>query len=190
MLLMIRYRPSGLSWWTNFGIESPPSLSLPDSLVNQGHQFTFMFTKLQIFNMTTYATVLYLHADTMVLRSISDVFDVSVPAMVLKNVHLGWSLDLGNVSDWGDVTERGRCNAGVLVVRPSVTLLSGMIALSHRIHFNPQMSEQGLLNAYFENAEQYNCRHIMTKRTHEHVRPPRPTTSTTANTTRLHCKQN
>ncbi len=35
--------------------------------------------------MTAYDAVLYLDADTLVLRSISDIFDVAVPAMVCKN---------------------------------------------------------------------------------------------------------
>jgi alpha-N-acetylglucosamine transferase len=62
-------------------IESPPSVTL----VNKGHRFAHIFTKLQIFNMTAYDAVLYLDADTLVLRSISDIFDVAVPAMVCKN---------------------------------------------------------------------------------------------------------
>ena len=69
-------------------IDSPVNVSK----VLKGHRFRSLFTKLQIFNMTAYDAILYLdaEADTLELRSISDIFDVCQPEMVQNDVYVGW----------------------------------------------------------------------------------------------------
>jgi hypothetical protein len=137
-------------------IESPRNVS--DVL--KGHRFLHMFTKLQIFNMTAYDAVLYLDADTMVLGSISDMFDVYLPEMIRNDVYVGWSADLGNTRN----DFYGRNNAGVLLVRPSSMVLQDMMHSMNRISFDAGMSEQGFMNVFFQRvtelsipAEKYNC---------------------------------
>jgi hypothetical protein len=137
-------------------IESPQRVSE----VMNGHRFIHMFNKLNIFNMTAYDAVLYLDADTVVIGSISDMFDVYLPEMIRNDVYIGWSADLGNTGN----DFYGRNNAGMLLVRPSSMMLQDMIHSMNQISFNAGMSEQGFLNAYFEPstelsipAETYNC---------------------------------
>jgi alpha-N-acetylglucosamine transferase len=119
-----------------------------------------MFNKLNIFNMTAYDAVLYLDADTVVIGSISDMFDVYLAEMIRNDVYIGWSADLGNTGN----DFYGRNNAGILLVRPSSMMLQDMIHSMNEISFNAGMSEQGFLNAYFQPstelsipAETYNC---------------------------------
>lgn len=151
-------RLHGVGW--NFvvidEIQSPRNVSE----VLKGHRFMHMFTKLHIFNMTSYDAVLYLDADTIVTGSISDMFDVYLPEMIRNDVYIGWSVDLGN----GGNDFYGRNNAGVLLVRPSSTVFQDMMHSMNQISFNAGMSEQGFLNAYFQPvtelsipAETYNC---------------------------------
>jgi hypothetical protein len=137
-------------------IESPRNVSE----VLNGHRFVHMFNKLNIFNMTAYDAVLYLDADTVVIRSVSNMFDVYLPEMIRNNVYIGWSADLGNTGNGF----YGRNNAGMLLVRPSSIMLQDMIHSMNEISFNASMSEQGFLNAYFKAstelsipAETFNC---------------------------------
>lgn len=137
-------------------IESPRNVS---DVLN-GHRFIHMFNKLNIFNMTAYDAVLYLDADTVVIGSISDMFDVYIAEMIRNDVYIGWSADLGNTGN----DFYGRNNAGMLLVRPSSMILQDMIHSMNQISFNADMSEQGFLNAYFKPltelsipAETYNC---------------------------------
>lgn len=137
-------------------IESPRIVS---DVLN-GHRFLHMFNKLNIFNMTAYDAVLYLDADTVVIESISDMFDVYIAEMIRNDVYIGWSADLGNTGNGF----YGRNNAGMLLVRPSSIILQDMIHSRNQISFNASMSEQGFLNAYFKPstelsipAEKFNC---------------------------------
>jgi hypothetical protein len=72
-------------------IESPRNVSE----LLKGHRFVHMFTKLHIFNMTAYDAVLYLDADTMVIGSISDMFDVYLPEMIRKDVYVPGAVSQG-----------------------------------------------------------------------------------------------
>lgn len=128
--------------------------------ITPGHRFLHMFTKLQIFNLTAYNAVLYLDADSVVRGSISDLFEYYVPQMVEKDVHIGWTRDQGHT----EIDLFWRNNAGVLLVRPSSSLLQNMSTSMTHLRFDAKMSEQGFLNLYFNPdtelvfpSEQYNC---------------------------------
>jgi hypothetical protein len=165
MLLMVTSRPPaqyvkllhavGWSFVLIDLIESPSNASK----VLQGHRFQGVFTKLHIFNMTAYDGVLFLDADTMVLNSISNMFDVYLPEMVRKNMYIGWCVDLGSAAV--NMSEK---NSGVLLVRPSAEILIDMMHSMYREHFKFEKADQGFLNDYvIPNkelsipAEQYNC---------------------------------
>jgi hypothetical protein len=165
MLLMVTSRPSakdaqllhavGWSFVLVDLIESPSNASK----VLQGHRFRGVFTKLHIFNMTSYDGVLFLDTDTIVLNSVRNMFDLYLPEMVRKNTHIAWCVDLA--ANTANISEK---NSGVLLVRPSAALLADMMHSMYHEHFRFDKADQGFLNDYVTRdmelvlpAEQYNC---------------------------------
>uniref|UniRef100_A0A453P484 Hexosyltransferase n=1 Tax=Aegilops tauschii subsp. strangulata TaxID=200361 RepID=A0A453P484_AEGTS len=71
-------------------------------------RFWGVYTKLKIFNMTTYRKVVYLDADTVVVKSIEDLFNCGKFCANLKHSE--------------------RMNSGVMVVEPSETLFKDMMS--------------------------------------------------------------
>lgn len=146
--------------WSMVIVDDIPTPKTVLASITSGHRFLHMFTKLQIFNLTAYNAVLYLDADSLVRGSIRDIFEYYVPQMVEKDVHIGWTIDQGHP----ELDLFWRNNAGVLLVRPSNSLLQNMTTSMNHLHFDATMSEQGFLNTYFKPdtelvfpAEQYNC---------------------------------
>jgi hypothetical protein len=165
MLLMVTSRPSakhaqllhavGWSFVLVDSIRSPSNASK----VLQGHRFQGVFTKLHIFNMTAYDGVLFLDADTIVLNSVRNMFDLYLPEMVRKNTYIAWCVDLA--ANAANISEK---NSGVLLVRPSAALLADMMHSMYNEHFRFEKADQGFLNDYVTRdmelvlpAEQYNC---------------------------------
>ncbi|KNA09633.1 hypothetical protein SOVF_151810 [Spinacia oleracea] len=91
-------------------------------------RFWGVYTKLKIFNMTNYKKVVYLDADTIVIKSIEDLFSCGKFCANLKHSE--------------------RLNSGVLVVEPSKTLFSDMLK---KITTLPSYTggDQGFLNSYY-----------------------------------------
>ena len=91
-------------------------------------RFWAVYTKLLIFNLTQYETVVYLDADVLVVQNIDDAFLCGRFCANLKH------------SD--------RLNSGVLVLRPAADTLAAMLTAAHAL---PSYTggDQGFLNEYF-----------------------------------------
>ncbi|GLJ31925.1 hypothetical protein SUGI_0642580 [Cryptomeria japonica] len=101
-------------------------------LANPNHKrpkrFWGVYTKLKIFNMTNYKKVVYLDADTIVLRSIEDLFKCQKFCANLKHSE--------------------RLNSGVMVVEPSKSVFKDMMT---KVNTLPSYTggDQGFLNSYY-----------------------------------------
>ncbi|KAK8545485.1 hypothetical protein V6N13_066764 [Hibiscus sabdariffa] len=93
-------------------------------------RFWGVYTKLKIFNMTNYDKVVYLDADTIVVKSIEDVFKCEKFCANLKHSE--------------------RLNSGVLVVEPSEAVFNDMMS---KVNTLPSYTggDQGFLNSYYSN---------------------------------------
>ncbi|GMI84501.1 monocation-induced [Ca2+]i increases 1, INOSITOL PHOSPHORYLCERAMIDE GLUCURONOSYLTRANSFERASE 1 [Hibiscus trionum] len=93
-------------------------------------RFWGVYTKLKIFNMTNYDKVVYLDADTIVVKSIEDIFKCEKFCANLKHSE--------------------RLNSGVLVVEPSEALFNDMMS---KVNTLPSYTggDQGFLNSYYSN---------------------------------------
>uniref|UniRef100_A0A0D9VII9 Hexosyltransferase n=1 Tax=Leersia perrieri TaxID=77586 RepID=A0A0D9VII9_9ORYZ len=91
-------------------------------------RFWGVYTKLKIFNMTNYKKVAYLDADTIVVKSIEDIFNCGKFCANLKHSE--------------------RMNSGVMVVEPSETLFNDMM---EKVNSLPSYTggDQGFLNSYY-----------------------------------------
>lgn len=91
-------------------------------------RFWGVYTKLKIFNMTSYKKVLYLDADTIVLKSIEDLFPCRQFCANLKHSE--------------------RLNSGVMVIEPSQELFDDMMT---KVNTLPSYTggDQGFLNSYY-----------------------------------------
>uniref|UniRef100_A0A0D3FXZ4 Hexosyltransferase n=1 Tax=Oryza barthii TaxID=65489 RepID=A0A0D3FXZ4_9ORYZ len=91
-------------------------------------RFWGVYTKLKIFNMTSYRKVVYLDADTVVVKSIEDLFKCG--------------------KFCGNLKHSERMNSGVMVVEPSETVFKDMM---RQIDTLPSYTggDQGFLNSYY-----------------------------------------
>ncbi|CAL5208430.1 unnamed protein product [Lathyrus oleraceus] len=91
-------------------------------------RFWGVYTKLKIFNMTDYKKVVYLDADTIVVRNIEELFKCGRFCANLKHSE--------------------RLNSGVMVVEPSTDLFNDMVS---KVKTLPSYTggDQGFLNSYY-----------------------------------------
>ncbi|KAF7805221.1 inositol phosphorylceramide glucuronosyltransferase 1 [Senna tora] len=91
-------------------------------------RFWGVYTKLKIFNMTDYKKVVYLDADTIVVKNIEDLFKCGKFCANLKHSE--------------------RLNSGVMVVEPSATVFNDMMS---KVKTLPSYTggDQGFLNSYY-----------------------------------------
>ncbi|ONK54860.1 uncharacterized protein A4U43_UnF10400 [Asparagus officinalis] len=101
-------------------------LANPNSI--RPKRFWGVYTKLKIFNMTKYKKVVYLDADTIVVKSIEDLFQCSKFCANLKHSE--------------------RLNSGVMVVEPSAALFDDMMSKVNSL-FSYTGGDQGFLNSYY-----------------------------------------
>ncbi|KAL4305745.1 hypothetical protein HN51_039731 [Arachis hypogaea] len=91
-------------------------------------RFWGVYTKLKIFNMTNYKKVVYLDADTIVVKNIDDLFKCQKFCANLKHSE--------------------RLNSGVMVVEPSETLFNDMMSKVKTLA-SYTGGDQGFLNSYY-----------------------------------------
>lgn len=91
-------------------------------------RFWGVYTKLKIFNMTNYKKVVYLDADTIVVKSVEDLFKCGKFCANLKHSE--------------------RLNSGVMVVEPSQAVFNDMMS---KVNYLPSYTggDQGFLNSYY-----------------------------------------
>jgi alpha-N-acetylglucosamine transferase len=119
------------------------------------------WSKLRLWQLTDYERVLYVDADTMVLRNLDDVFDaLPLPPDAARAAAAGGKLPLGvapmsvfaGTPDWGKWTQPGsaKMNAGVFLFSPSAATFSALLNASRDVTaYRSLEAEQGLLNAFF-----------------------------------------
>ncbi|KAJ4720915.1 Hexosyltransferase [Melia azedarach] len=91
-------------------------------------RFWGVYTKLKIFNMTNYKKVVYLDADTIVVKNIDDLFKCRKFCANLKHSE--------------------RLNSGVMVVEPSAAVFDDMMTKVNTLH-SYTGGDQGFLNSYY-----------------------------------------
>nr|GMC61639.1 inositol phosphorylceramide glucuronosyltransferase 1-like [Ipomoea batatas] len=91
-------------------------------------RFWGVYTKLKIFNMTRYKKVVYLDADTIVVKNIEDLFKCGKFCANLKHSE--------------------RLNSGVMVVEPSKEVFNDMMSKVNTLH-SYTGGDQGFLNSYY-----------------------------------------
>ncbi|KAL6146849.1 hypothetical protein ACLB2K_057526 [Fragaria x ananassa] len=91
-------------------------------------RFWGVYTKLKIFNMTNYKKVVYLDADTIVVKSVEDLFECSKFCANLKHSE--------------------RLNSGVIVVEPSERVFQDMMGKVTTLE-SYTGGDQGFLNSYY-----------------------------------------
>ncbi|KAK4431187.1 Inositol phosphorylceramide glucuronosyltransferase 1 [Sesamum alatum] len=91
-------------------------------------RFWGVYTKLKIFNMTEYKKVVYLDADTIVVKNIEDLFKCQKFCANLKHSE--------------------RLNSGVMVVEPSEEVFKDMMTKVNTM-YSYTGGDQGFLNSYF-----------------------------------------
>ncbi|KAF3452377.1 hypothetical protein FNV43_RR02810 [Rhamnella rubrinervis] len=91
-------------------------------------RFWGVYTKLKIFNMTSYKKVVYLDADTIVVQSVEDLFKCRKFCANLKHSE--------------------RLNSGVMVVEPSQTVFNDMMSKVKTLS-SYTGGDQGFLNSYY-----------------------------------------
>ncbi|KAF9144766.1 hypothetical protein BGX30_011529 [Mortierella sp. GBA39] len=98
-------------------------------------------TKIHVFNQTQYSKVVFLDADTLVLRNIDDLFDTAANGSLDedRNKRFAASPDAG----WPDCF-----NSGVFVCKPSFKDYTGLIQMAGQ-EGTFDGGDQGLLNSYF-----------------------------------------
>ncbi|KMZ76370.1 putative glucuronosyltransferase PGSIP6 [Zostera marina] len=92
-------------------------------------RFWGVYTKLKIFNLTKYKKVVYLDADTIVLKDIDDLFKCGRFCANLKHSE--------------------RLNSGVMVVEPSENLFNDMMSKVNSL-YSYTGGDQGFLNSYYK----------------------------------------
>lgn len=93
------------------------------------------FTKLHLWNQTTYDKLVYLDADTLPLASLDDLFETNVgPEQIAASPDAGWP----------DIF-----NSGVLVLAPSARVFGELLAAAAADASTFDGADQGLLNEYF-----------------------------------------
>ncbi|GMG99582.1 hypothetical protein Nepgr_001422 [Nepenthes gracilis] len=107
-------------------VEMIPLLENPNRV--RPSRFWGVYTKLKIFNMTNYRKVVYLDADTIVIKSIESLFNCGKFCANLKHSE--------------------RLNSGVLVVEPSQKLFIDMLSKIKTTH-SYTGGDQGFLNSYY-----------------------------------------
>ena len=107
---------------------------------SRAYRYVDQFTKLRLWGMTMYHTVVYLDADTMVLRSISH----------LLNCHLGNHSIGVTAQNWYGKFEF--FNMGVVVIHPAKHEYQRLLKLQRdpSVHFDAAWAEQGFLNVVYK----------------------------------------
>ncbi|CAF3841643.1 unnamed protein product [Rotaria sp. Silwood1] len=106
--------------------------------------FINQFTKLALWNMTEFDSIVYLDADTLVLGDISHLHE-----LVADPSRTGF--EFAAVADNWHGKFAYHFNAGVLVIHPSIDVFKELIrTMSLPGNYEPTMAEQAFLNAFFQ----------------------------------------
>ena len=93
-----------------------------------------MFTKINIWKQTEYSKLIYLDADTLVLKNIDELFEID---------------ELGAVLGGSVMLNYSGIEAGVLVTEPNIKTYNNIIDALESDSYDIKMSDQSFLNDYF-----------------------------------------
>jgi alpha-N-acetylglucosamine transferase len=124
-----------------------PVIDFPQSqnVQPKHHRYLKMFSKLHVFNLTQYASVLYIDSDALVIRPLLEIITHNVIRLRTLGLNLAWASDV----QYRDL--HSEHNAGVMLVIPSHVLFQDLLANMNTLEFDARLSEQAYLNAYFKN---------------------------------------
>ena len=136
-----RISPAALCLATSSGFEPHPvmRISPPHGGAGMNPHFLDQFTKLSLWKLDVLGidALIYLDADTLVLRNFDELFSLPYQLGAVPDVFLDRR---GFVVDF---------NAGVLLLRPDTTIYDAMIAALPTARFPPEYAEQAFLNQFF-----------------------------------------
>ncbi|KAE8707799.1 Inositol phosphorylceramide glucuronosyltransferase 1 [Hibiscus syriacus] len=132
---MVALVTNGVSDYSKELLKADGWIVEPTSLLKNPNQarakrYWGVYTKLKIYNMTTYNKVVYLDADTIVVKNIEEVFKCQKFCANLKHSE--------------------RMNAGVLVVEPSDAVFKDMLSKVDTL-YSYTGGDQGFLTSYYSN---------------------------------------
>jgi len=114
----------------------------PLDVQNTFPRFREQFTKLHVWKMTSYDTLIYLDSDTIVIGNLDDLLssELTVPHRI------------GAARDFGGGRWRNTFNMGVFFIKPNTSEYERLrfIQKDPAIEFETSMSEQGFLNVVYE----------------------------------------
>ncbi|ORX85838.1 nucleotide-diphospho-sugar transferase [Anaeromyces robustus] len=123
-----------------------------DSAILKNKRWKNCYTKLQMFEMTEYETIVYLDADLFIKKNIDELFDIAndVRNKTGRNDFFGAVTD-GPIRDMYNHKEnKGMLNAGIMILTPEVTVYNDLLELAPRSNlYNAMFMEQGLLSLYY-----------------------------------------
>mmetsp|Transcript_127813 Transcript_127813/g.409300 ORF Transcript_127813/g.409300 Transcript_127813/m.409300 type:complete len:691 (+) Transcript_127813:231-2303(+) len=145
-------------------VDSVPTLFSGDK---ETSRFKHVFTKLHMMSLVEYEKICFLDTDTLVLRSIDDLFDLPAPAAMRRGMNLRSQISHGDPIDgrfffaddakgdwaWGQGTG---INAGVMLVAPDWQTYSRMLyeisCDQHPAHVRGNGPEQDYLSRFWADA--------------------------------------
>ena len=118
----------------------------PRDEANTFPRFRDQFTKLILFNMTEYESVVYFDSDVLVINDIEPLLNV-YKHIDNQNLKIACTKDI-RAGIWQDTF-----NMGVFSIRPDKNEFKRLIEMKSdsSIHFETSMSEQGFLNVVYKN---------------------------------------
>lgn len=118
--------------------------NIPPPLKGTWSHFINQFTKLTLWNMTQFDSIIYVDVDNIVLGDISHLHElVANPSLT--------GFELAAVADNWHGKFAYHFNAGVLVLHPSNVVFNELIrTMSLQGNYEPTMAEQAFLNAFFQ----------------------------------------
>lgn len=121
-------------------IEGPASTP-PGVISSNRFLFTKMYSKLWIWHLSEYRAVLYIDADTLLIRQFSGIFTHELPRMVDR----GFTVAMGS----NDLTKSDDFNAGVMLVLPSPKEFRNLISNISFLRHDVGLAEQNYLNEFY-----------------------------------------
>jgi len=110
------------------------------------------YTKLHMFQMTEYETIIYLDADLYIKKNIDELFDTAseVRNTTGRNDFFGAVTDGSIRVNYNNRERKGMLNAGLMVLTPEVKVYDDLIELAPKKElYNTGFMEQGLLTYYY-----------------------------------------
>lgn len=138
--------------WFGWQLRSVQHIAAPDKVSNSAFEprFKKLFTKLRIFDLDEFESVLYLDCDTMIVSDVRPIFDF-LPTMKFLNLSVAMSYNKLILDSANDKFKKTPLyQAGVILLRPQKNFVKRMVFDADTMNYNVYWSEQGFLSSYFD----------------------------------------